>query len=243
MKIGLWNVDHPEAGSGSKRKQQRFDDVIAYLAQAGCDACVITEANSAMCLDGYSAELSLESPFRSSGRCYDSPNFYHQVAIYSKLPMSRNEVGEPVNSLQVSIGSFGDSFVLYGNVITIKDQWSKTSNLTYSDRLNQQISAIEGLPRQQTIVAGDFNLRIGWPQKLSAHERIRNEVAKNGWIWPTEMRDETVQHVLHTNDLQVSLDFDFSVMYSENRSSGLSDHPFVEISTSPNTKTKSPFQD
>lgn len=237
MKIGLWNIDHPETDSGSKREQQRFDDVAAYLAQADCNCYIITEANSAMSLDGYSSELSIESPFKSSRRCYDRPNVYHQVAIYSKQPLSRTEVREPINSLQVAVRSPDQSLVLYGNVVTIKDQWSKTSDLTYSDRLCQQISAIEGLPRRQTIVAGDFNLRLGWPQKLSAHKRIKNEIADNGWAWPTEMRDDTVQHVLHTNDLHVSLDFDFSVKYSEGRSSGLSDHPFVEITATPHNKT------
>jgi len=238
MKIGLWNIDHPATESGSDREQQRFDDVAAFLAQADCDTYIITEANAAMSLDGYMCELSIESPFKSSRRCYDRPNVYHQVAIYSKLPLSRAEAEEPINSLQVGIASQDQSLVLYGNVVTIKDQWSKTSNLTYSDRLNQQISAIQALPRRQTIVAGDFNLRLGWPQKLSAHKRIKNEIADNGWAWPTEMRDDTVQHVLHTNDLHLSLYFDFSVKYSEDRSSGLSDHPFVEISATPHNKTK-----
>lgn len=237
MKIGLWNIDHPETDSGSNREQQRFDGVAAYLAEADCNAYIITEANSAMSLDGYMCELSIESPFKSSRRCYDRPNLYHQVAIYSKLPLSRSEAEEPINSLQVELRFPDLSVVLYGNVVTIKDQWSKTSNLTYSDRLNQQISAIEGLPRRQSIVAGDFNLRLGWPQKLSAHKRIKNRIADTGWAWPTEMRDDTVQHVLHTDDLHVSLDFDFSVKYSEDRSSGLSDHPFVEISATPHNKT------
>lgn len=233
MKIGLWNIDHPETDPGSNREQQRFDGVAAYLAEADCNAYIITEANSAMSLDGYMCELSIESPFKSSRRCYDRPNLYHQVAIYSKLPLSRSEAEETINSLQVELRFPDLSVVLYGNVVTIKDQWSKTSNLTYSDRLNQQISAIEGLPRRQSIVAGDFNLRLGWPQKLSAHKRIKNRIADTGWAWPTEMRDDTVQHVLHTDDLHVSLDFDFSVKYSEDRSSGLSDHPFVEISATP----------
>lgn len=237
MKIGLWNIDHPETDSGSNREQQRFDGVAAYLAEADCNAYIITEANSAMSLDGYMCELSIESPFKSSRRCYDRPNLYHQVAIYSKLPLSRSEAEEPINSLQVELRFPDLSVVLYGNVVTIKDQWSKTSNLTYSDRLNQQISAIEGLPRRQSIVAGDFNLRLGWPQKLSAHKRIKNRIADTGWAWPTELRDDTVQHVLHTDDLHVSLDFDFSVKYSEDRSSGLSDHPFVEISATPHNKT------
>jgi hypothetical protein len=86
-------------------------------------------------------------------------------------------------------------------------------------------------------VAGDFNLRLGWPQKLFAHKRIKDEIGRRGWAWPTEKRDDTVQHVLHSEDLKVTLDFDFSVKYSEDRSLGLSDHPFVVISASPTGKT------
>lgn len=238
MKIGLWNIDHPEINSRSKRKQQRFNAIAAYLAQTDCDAYIITEANSALSIDGCMCECSVESPFKTLRRCYDKPNVYHQVAIYSKLPLTRAEAAEPINSLQVAVDSPQLSLVLYGNVVTIKDQWSKTSDLTYSDRLNQQISAIDGLPRRQTIVAGDFNLRLGWQQKLFAHKRIKNEIADHGWSWPTEMRTDTVQHVLHTKDLDVSLDFDFSVKYSKNQSSGLSDHPFVTISLFLNNETR-----
>ena len=237
MKIGLWNIDHPETASGSTRKQQRFEDIADYLAHANCDAYIITEANAAMNLYDYSCALSAESPFKSSRRFYGSPNIYHQVAIHSKVPIARSEVVEQINGLRVTVGNNEDCLVLYGNVVTIKDQWSKTSDLTYTDRLNQQIEAIRNLPRQRTIVAGDFNLRLGWPQKLSAHRAVKAELGGDGWSWPTEERDDTVQHVLHTRDLIVDLSFDFSVKYDEDRSSGLSDHPFVEISASFLNKT------
>lgn len=236
MKIGFWNIDHPETASGNRRKQQRFDDVAAYLAQADCDAYIITEANAAMCIQDYSCELSFVSPFKSSRRFYGSPNTYHQVAIYSKSPSARTEVVEPINGLRVTIGDNCHSLVLYGNVITIKDQWSKTSDLTYTDRLNQQIEAIRNLPRQRTLVAGDFNLRLGWPQKLSAHRRVKTELGGDGWSWPTEDREDTVQHVLHSQDLLVDLRYDFSVKYEKGRSVELSDHPFIEISASPNAR-------
>ncbi len=238
MKIGLWNIDHPETESGNVQKQHRFEAISSYLARADCDAYIILEANAAMSLDGYSCELSRESPFKSARRHYGTPNVYHQVAIYSKFPTVRADVGEPINSLQVIADSTDHSIVLYGNVITIKDQWCKTSDLTYTDRLNQQIEAIGNLPRHQILVAGDFNLRLGWPQKLFAHRRIKDEIAVRGWAWPTEKRDDTVLHVLHSEDLRVSLDFDFSVKYNEDRSLGLSDHPFVVMSASPTNKTK-----
>ncbi|MGB0993731.1 MAG: endonuclease/exonuclease/phosphatase family protein [Akkermansiaceae bacterium] len=233
MNIGLWNIDHPETESGRKREQQRFDSIISYLEQADCDTYIITEANAAMNLDGYSCELSNESPFKSSRRYYGAPNVYHQVAIYSRLPLTRYEAAEPINSLQVILGTLDQPLLIYGNVVTIKDQWSKTSDLTYADRLNQQIEAIRSLSHKHTLVAGDFNLRLGWPQKFGAHKRIKEEIASEGWIWPTEQRDDTVQHILHTDDLNVSISFDFSVKYSKTRSLGLSDHPFVEISASP----------
>lgn len=233
MRIGLWNIDHPETASRSKVKQQRFDDVALYLAQADCDAYIITEANAAMSLQGYFCELSIESPFKSSRRYYGSPNIYHQVAIYSKAPIFRTEIVEPINGIQVTVVNDEYSLVLYGSVATIKDQWSKTSDLTYADRLNQQIAAIRNLPRQRTLVAGDFNLRLGWPQKQFAYKRFRDELAADDWAWPTKEREDTVQHVLHTQDLRVVLHFDFSVKYDENRSIRLSDHPFIEISASP----------
>lgn len=233
MKIGLWNIDHPEVASGNPQKQQRFDDVADYLAQADCDAYIITEANAAMSLLGFSCELSDESPFRSSGRFYGAPNAYHQVAIYGRSILGRTEVAESTNGLRVAIQNDEFSIGLYGNVITIKDQWSKTSKLSYSDRLDQQIGAIRTLPQSRMLVAGDFNLRLGWQQKRFAHSRIRTEIADEGWLWPTADRDDTVQHVLHSRDLEVDLEFDFAVKYQDGGCSGLSDHPFIKISVSP----------
>jgi hypothetical protein len=232
MKIGLWNIDHPETASGSDLKEQRFQGIVAYLAQADCDAFIITEANAAIELSGYLCETSVESPFNSSRRYYGAPNIFHQVAIYSKEPIIRTEVIEPINGLLVTVGGNEHSMILYGNVITIKDQWSRTSDLTYTDRLNQQIEAIRNLSCQRTLVAGDFNLRRGWPQKQFAHTRIKQDLAAEGWMWPTEDREDTVQHVLHSQDLHVKLELDFSVKYDEGEMSGLSDHPFITLSVS-----------
>ena len=230
MKIGLWNIDHPESASGSKSKELRFRKISDYLLRADCDAYVITEANAAMVLPGYSFELSAVSSFKSSRRFYGSPNSYHQVAIYSKTPPRRLDVSEAVNSLSVVVGKSGQSILIYGNVVTIKDQWSKTSNFTYADRLNQQIEAIQGLDLRKTLVAGDFNLRLGWPQKSSAHAQVGAKLVPKGWVWPTRDRDDTVQHVLHSPDLEADLTIDFGVKYDSEAKTGLSDHPFIEIS-------------
>ncbi len=230
MRIGLWNIDHPEASSGSNRKEQRFKGVVDYLLQADCDVYVITEANAAIQLPGYGRELSSASPFKNVDRFYGSPNAYHQVAIYSRRSLQKSEVVEPVNGLHCSVADSSPLKQLYGNVITIKDHWSKASRKTYSDRLDEQVDAIRELPRHGTVIAGDFNLRLGWPQKQSAHRRIKEVLAANGWVWPTETREDTVQHVLHSEDLSVTLAIDHGIKYDSADGGGLSDHPFIEMS-------------
>lgn len=99
MKIGLWNIDHPELGSGTARNENRFSDIVSYLERVDCDVLILTEANAALKLAGYSAEFSEVSPFRSSQRYYGSPNRYHQVRIYSRSSLRRLEVSEGVNGL------------------------------------------------------------------------------------------------------------------------------------------------
>jgi hypothetical protein len=229
MDIGLWNIDHPETGSGKKKDEQRYHDVLEYLVRADCDAYIITEANAAMDLPGYSMEMSEVSPFRSSRRFYGEPNCYYQVAIYSKLPMKAVKVDEPVNGLCCQLPETSPVRTIYGNVITIKDQWSKTSSKSYADRLEEQIQAIHALPSEGTLVGGDFNLRVGWKQKQSAYLRLQDELASTQWAWPTEYRDDTVQHVLHSPGLEVQISFDFDVKYKPSTRDGLSDHPFFRI--------------
>jgi len=230
MKIGLWNIDHPETASGVLRKERRFQEVTDYLMQAACDAYIITEANAAIDLSGYFCELSDESPFKSSSRFYGGANSYHQVAIYCQTPLERSDVDEPINGLLCKVADHGCLEQLYGNVVTIKDQWSKTSSKTYSDRLSEQIDAVRSLISEGTLVGGDFNLRLGWPQKRLAHSRVKEELAAKGWAWPTETREDTVQHVLHSPGIAVDLTIDFDVKYGANKATGLSDHPFIEIS-------------
>jgi len=227
MKIGLWNIDHPETASCSDKKEQRFQNVLNYLMQADCDAYVLGEANAAIQLPGYCCELSEESPFKSSRRFCSAPNVYHQVAIYNRRSLERIEVADAVNGLRCSITDTSPLKELYGNVITIKDQWKESSSKTYFDRLKEQIQAIRTLPDRGVVVAGDFNLRLGWPQKRFAHCRVKEDLAAKGWVWATKDRDDTVQHVLHSSDLKVTLTVDHDVKYG---AGGLSDHPFVEIS-------------
>lgn len=64
--------------------------------KAGCDLYIITEANAAIALPGYSAAFSAESPFTAKRRFYGEPNRYHQVAIYSKAPIQSLEATIPV---------------------------------------------------------------------------------------------------------------------------------------------------
>jgi hypothetical protein len=225
MKIGLWNIDHPETGSGNETKEKRFADIHAYVVQHQCDIYVITEANAAMHLEGYEIALSAPSPFKSSQRFYGTPNQYHQVAIYSKIPLTTLAVPEPINGLCIQ----GKGLTVYGNVITIKDQWSKTSSLKYSDRLHQQLEAIQQLPKQRCIVAGDFNMKEGWAQKRASLLQLEEKVKADGWLWPTRNRTDTVDHVLHTPDLNVSVTLDQSINRKHCEKQGLSDHPFLNI--------------
>jgi hypothetical protein len=88
MKVGLWNLDHPEVGSGSVGKESRSGDVVRYLERTDCDVLILTEANSAIELAGYYTEFSEVSPFRSTRRFHDPPNSYHQVGIYRRRPLS-----------------------------------------------------------------------------------------------------------------------------------------------------------
>jgi hypothetical protein len=237
MRIGLWNIDHPETGAGVSRKEKRFFEVTEYLIHAQCDAYIITEANAAIELPGYYREFSKESPFRTKRRFYGKPNSYHQVGIYSIRPIQQLEVTEPINSLLCKLLFQERTLLLYGNVITIKDQWSESSPKTYSDRLDEQVSIINTLPTKGMLIGGDFNLRLGWPQKQFAHRKMKEQAVLRGLLWPTETRDDTVQHVLHSKDLRANIALDFSVKYQDGNKSGLSDHPFVTIELSENKST------
>lgn len=229
MNIGLWNIDHPETGTRSKAKTRRFKHIKEYLVTADMDLYIITEANAALQLNGYWSMFSAESPFISKARIYTAPNVYHQVGIYSKCTIQKMETIEPVNSLHCTIDGHPLVKELYGNVITIKDRWNPASTKTYSDRLEEQVRSITHLPTTGALVAGDFNLRLGWTQKKSAYQRLDKVVEQTSLSWPTKLEQTTVQHILHTPDMNVQYELDHRVTYDHPDGLALSDHPFVHI--------------
>jgi len=64
---------------------------------------------------------------------------------------------------------------------------------------------------------------------VNSKTRLISNMKAAGSGWPTGSRDDTVQHVLHSGDLDAKLTFDFDLKYDETRKCGLSDHPFVEV--------------
>jgi hypothetical protein len=228
MRIGLWNIDHPEAlHKPGTAAYSRYHAVSRYLNRQACDVFVITEANAAIRLPGYQAEFSDESPFLNRSRIYERPNRYHQVAIYSRVHVKPLEIAEPVNGLLCRMIWHDRPLLLYGNVVTIKDQFSKNSDKKYGDRLREQLDAINQLTSSRTLVAGDFNLRLGWRER--SHRQVKELVYRRGLAWPTEARRDTVQHVIHSQEISVKVSLDASVRHTDGRKGGLSDHPFVLI--------------
>lgn len=220
MRIGLWNIDHPEVKS---RQNQRFEQIKAFLLAQKCHLYILTEANSALHLDGYHTYFSAESPFHKKGRSYTPPNRYHQVAIYSIFPLAQKEIGEPVNGVLCQTIWMERPLWIYGNVITIKDQWLKSSTKKYSDRVTEQLNAIDQLANKRCLIAGDFNLKLGWTAKKGAYKRVQSCVERNQLLWPTADQTDTVQHVLHSPKLTVSVNVDHDAKH-------LSDHPFISMS-------------
>lgn len=225
MKIGIWNIDHPELGTRSRNKQARLEGIIDFLYEKECDIYILSEANSAIKMDGYRARSSAESPFIKKSRSYESPNCYHQVAIYSRLEFEQKDISEPINGVLCKLTKSPILNNIYGNVITIKDQWKKDSALKFTDRLNEQVKIIGNLPSDKTIVAGDFNLKLGWTQKAKAYKAIEQHVELKGWIWPTREQTDSVQHILHSPDIRTEVELDRSVK----EITKLSDHPFVSV--------------
>jgi len=113
--------------------------------------------------------------------------------------------------------------------VTIKDQFTKKSDITYSDRLQEQLDVISKFTSNRFVVAGDFNLRLGWPQKKGAYQRVKEFVQCHGLVWPTQEQRDTVQHVIHSRDICAMVSVDASVRHSGRKKDGLSDHPFVSI--------------
>ncbi|SHI12040.1 endonuclease/exonuclease/phosphatase family protein [Desulfofustis glycolicus] len=178
MKIGLWNIDHPEKESRSSRRIRRFTEITRYVEKRDCDLLILTEANSAINLKGYTQYLSEESPFYNKNRCYDLPNKCHQVAIFSKNPCVQIAIAEPINGVLCEAEYNNQPIFIYGNVITIKDQWKKDSDKKHKDRLGEQIWLFAQLLGKKFIIGGDFNLKKGWLQKSIAYQHMFDFVKK-----------------------------------------------------------------
>jgi len=232
VRIGLWNIDHAQTGSPGAGEERRFQGVVRYLERTNCDLLVTVEGNAAIEIPGYRAEFSDPSPFRSTRRFYGEPNRYHQVGIYSRIPVRRLSVAEPINALLCEVSWKGGPLLVYGNVITIKDQWKRDSDKTHQDRLQEQLAAIESLAPSRFVAAGDFNLSLGWTRMLPAHRALKNLAERLGLVWPTEAVDDTVQHVVHSKGIACQVEIDFSVRHVRDGEKRLSDHPFMSVSIS-----------
>lgn len=229
MNIGLWNIDHPECDSSRPRRHKRFEDIKNHLQQQDCDVLVLTESNAALQLDGYSSVFSHESPFLNKNRNYKKPNCYHQIGIYSKIPFELVHISEAINGVLLRTSWQGQKIAIYGNAMTIKDQWQRDTKTTYSNRVEEQIKIISQITKERFIVAGDFNLKLGWVAKKGAYRRIQHFVEEKCLTWPTEKQQDTVQHVIHSTDLNTHIFLDTSVQHSKGKKDSLSDHPFILI--------------
>ena len=239
MDLVTYNIDHPTHGS------KRFNAIRNHLLARSPDLLILTEANAALRLPGYTAIFSEESPYLRRGRNMAPPNRYHQVAIYAKgelreLPNTRNTNGVgikitlPTDTRRVPppLGAGGpnpppspkDSRILrvYGSVFTIKDRWAKWSDKTYRDRVQEQCAIIRQLAGPDFLVAGDFNFRGPRSYNKLGAERVTELVETTGLHWPTKHEDRTVQNLLHASDLVLTYDVDTSIR--------LSDHPVVSAS-------------
>jgi hypothetical protein len=229
MKIGLWNIDHPENDIKRNNRHKRFLGVIDYLQEQNCELLILCESNSAIKLSGYTPYFSDESPFRNKNRCYGHPNRYYQVSIFSKIPTEQIDISEPINGLLCKIEHQKRHVFIYGNVITIKDQWKKDSDIKYKDRLQEQISQFNQLLGKDFIIGGDFNLKKGWAQKKAAFDQVNSFVTNNNLQWPTARQTTSVQHVIHSPSINTKIKIDCSVQHKNGKKNSLSDHPFFEI--------------
>ena len=208
MRIATWNLDHPT------HQTQRFDAIRDHLLQVNADLLILTEANAALTLPGYTAVFSEESPYLRRGRNMDPPNRYHQVGIYAKGELWKLEVTDS-NGVAAEV----DGFRVYGCVFTIKDRWAAWSDKTYTDRVHEQCAIIRELAGPDFLVAGDFNFRGAGNYNKTGAEQVARLVDETGLTWPTRHEERTVQHLLHGPELSLTYTVDSSVT--------LSDHPVV----------------
>ncbi|THH37899.1 endonuclease/exonuclease/phosphatase family protein [Neolewinella litorea] len=211
MTLATWNIDHPVYGT------RRFRAVRDYLLALDCDVLILTEANAALELPGYTSVFSEVSPFVRHGRNYKTPNRYHQVAIYTRLAMHRVADVEDTNGVAAHLVE--PRLLIYGSVMTIKDRWADWSDKRYTDRAREQCDVIRRLQRPRFLAAGDFNFRGHGTYNRVGALQVGALVADCGLCWPTQTEGRTVQHVLHGSDVRVS--------YEVVEAGKLSDHPIL----------------
>ncbi|PPK88364.1 endonuclease/exonuclease/phosphatase family protein [Neolewinella xylanilytica] len=209
MRVTTWNLDHPIQNT------KRFDSIRDYLLHLDADVLILTEANAALHLPGYTAVFSEESPYLRRGRNMDPPNRYHQVGIYAKGELRKLPEIHDINEVAAEV----DGLRVYGCVFTIKDRWATWSDKTYRDRVQEQCAVIRQLAGSDFLLAGDFNFRGTGSYNRVGAKRVRELAVATGLAWPTEREDRSVQHLLHSPDLQLRYSIDDPVT--------LSDHPVV----------------
>ena len=128
MDLVTYNIDHPTHGS------KRFNPIRTPLLTLSPDLLILTEANTALTLPGYTAVFSEESPYLRRGRNMDPPNRYHQVGISAKGELRKLEEITDSNGVAAEINGLR----VYGCVFTIKDRWAAWSDKTYTDRVREQ---------------------------------------------------------------------------------------------------------
>ena len=209
MTILTHNLDHPTHAT------KRFNAIRTHLLALSPDLLILTEANAALTLPGYTAVFSEESPYMRRGRNMDPPNRYHQVGIYAKGELRKLEEVSDINGVAAEINGLR----VYGCVFTIKDRWAAWSDKTYTDRVREQCAIIRELAGSDFLVAGDFNFRGTGTYNKTGAEQVARLVDETGLTWPTRCEERTVQHLLHGPELSLSYTVDSSV--------ALSNHPVV----------------
>jgi|GEM_PF-1450590 len=214
MKIAIWNIDCP-AYNSTKLAQCK-----AYLEDEKCDLMILTEVNSSLQFNNFNSCFSQKSPYIAKSKNYNKPNEYHQVGIYCKLPLKQIESTEPINTLICKIKLNNQNVLIYGNVITIKDQWAKWSDLKYKDRLDQQMTQIDKIIKHQCIIAGDFNFKYNSPMRKAGYMALANSLEDSNVVWRTKKENRTVQQLIYSNTFKAA----YKVIEVDKK---VSDHPLI----------------
>lgn len=161
-------------------------------------------------------------PYLNTKRNYNYPNHYAQVIIYSKIESKPVIIKENTNSVAIDLNN---GIRVLANIITKKDQWDKSSSLVFSDRYEQQVKVMDSILNNSCIILGDFNFRLrkGRPSPKSTYSKFKKFIDSRLLIWATLEETNTVQHIVHSENLVL----DYEVRDSEK----LSDHPIIIIGT------------